>query len=202
MTYKYDVFLSYRRANAWPKFVDDIFLPMFRHWLSAELGRNPEVFFDADCIETGMQWPNELAMGVASSRLMVCLWSREYFSSDWCMAELSHMMARRTACDPVNPPPLVLAVIIHDGEQLPVELSGIQQFPIQAYSNPWMRQDSQRAEELSEKLIKLAMHVARALDQIPDYDASWQVLATEQFIQLFHRKVPQTTPPSLGGLPE
>lgn len=199
MSYKYDVFLSYRRANAWPKFVDRIFLPMFRHWLSAELGRNPEIFFDADCIETGSQWPNELATGVASSKLMVCLWSREYFSSDWCKAELGHMMTRRATYDSVNPPPLVLAAIIHDGEWFPVELRNIQQFPIQTYSNPWMREDSQRAEELSEKIMKLAIHVKRALNHVPDYDASWQQLTTDEFTKLFHCKIAQTAPPSLGA---
>jgi hypothetical protein len=200
VSYSSDVFLSYRRANAWPKFVGSIFKPMFDHWLSAELGRTAKVFFDIDDIETGAAWPQKLAHGVASSKLMVCLWSMEYFGSEWCKAELSHMLARReAAARRGDPPPLVVAVVIH-GKRFPDELSDIQQFPIQKYANPWLARGSQNEQELSEKIKLLALHVAHALEQVPEYDASWRDLAVQSFESIFRRDVAtQRQPPSLGG---
>jgi len=199
MSYEFDVFLSYRRAQAWPRFVENIFVPMFSHWLGAQLGRDPLIFVDVDCIETGMPWPSRLAASVASSRLMVCLWSREYFSSDWCQAELSHMMARRVAINADDPLPLIVAVVIHDGDTFPPELGDIQQFPIQKYSNPWMRKGSAKAEELSEKINTLSAHVAHALEYAPEHDPTWRNIATKTFLGTFRDRTTQSRPPSLGG---
>jgi hypothetical protein len=56
--YKHDVFLSYRRSYEWPRFVNKIFVPMLRHFLGLEIGRDPEIFYDAEQIEIGQSWPN------------------------------------------------------------------------------------------------------------------------------------------------
>ncbi|MFF5225172.1 toll/interleukin-1 receptor domain-containing protein [Dactylosporangium sp. NPDC000521] len=195
--------MSYRRANAWPRFVSETFLPMFRHWLGAELDASPRIFFDADVIETGDSWPHKLAEGIAGSKLLMCLWSREYFSSEWCLAELGHMLARREAVGNGRgaPPPLVVAAVIHDGDDLPTQLRDIQRYDIQQYANPWLAAGSPTAEELSNRVRVLAAHVANALRQTPEHDAGWSGLATEQFIELHRRRTLQRTVPSLGGDP-
>lgn len=203
MPYSYDVFVSYRRANAWPKFVDETFLPMFEHWLGAEVGESPRIFFDVDVIETGDSWPHRLADGIAGSKVLLCLWSREYFGSDWCLAELGHMLARRSAVAGAadRPPPLIVAAVIHDGEDVAPQLSDIQRYDIQQYANPWIAKGSPTAEELSNRVRILASHVAHALRQAPGHDAGWAGLATEQFIDLHRRRVLQRTVPSLGRDP-
>ncbi|HJY95833.1 MAG TPA: hypothetical protein VJ371_12835, partial [Streptosporangiaceae bacterium] len=33
MPYEWDVFLSYRRSNDWPRFVERQFFPKLKHWL-------------------------------------------------------------------------------------------------------------------------------------------------------------------------
>jgi len=199
-SYKYDVFLSYRHANAWPKFVGDIFVPMFQHWLAAELGRSSKIFYDAEQIETGQSWPYELATGIALSKVMVCLWSNEYFSSPWCQAELGHMLARREQTKQNSGPlPLILAVVIHDGENISPYLDDIQRLPIQDYANPWLARDSPRAEELSEHIRKLSAHVAHALQRAPECDPCWPSLAVERFVRLFEYRARQRDVPSLGG---
>jgi hypothetical protein len=79
--YRYDIFLSYRRANAWPMFVGKIFVPMLRHWLQTEMGQTPTIFYDVEAIETGQSWPHHLATCIASSKIMICLWSNEVISA-------------------------------------------------------------------------------------------------------------------------
>jgi TIR domain len=197
--YKYDIFLSYRRANAWPRFVDRIFLPMLRHWLQAEMGRPPHIFFDAEELETGESWPHRLAIGVALSKIMICLWSNEYFYSPWCQAELAHMLARRESTRIASGPlPLVLAVVIHDGDSISPALKDIQQLPIQDYANPWLAPYSPRIEELSEHIRRFSVHVHHALQRVPECDPAWENLAVNEFVQLFAHRTRQHGRPSLG----
>jgi len=196
--YQYDVYLSYRRANAWPRFVDTIFLPMLRHWLEAETGQPPKIFFDVDEIETGHSWPHRLAHGIALSKVLVCLWSNEFFHSPWCQAELSHMLARIDLLRRQPPLPLILAAVIHDGDNIPSELQNIQRFAIQEYANPWLAHDSPNAEVLSGLIRKFSTHVAHAIQQAPPCDPAWSDLATDRFLQLFHQGADQNAVPSLA----
>jgi hypothetical protein len=198
--YKYDVFLSYKRANNWPRFVTAIFIPMFRHWLAAEMGRPPRIFFDADEIETGESWPRRLASGLASSKVMVCLWSNEYFCSPWCQAELSHMLARRQFTKISSGPlPLILALVIHDGDSITRSLDDIQRMAIQEYANPWMARDSPRAEELADRIRKFCTHVDHAIRKAPICDPAWLDIAADDFVNLFAQQAGQRDVPSLGA---
>jgi TIR domain-containing protein len=200
LTYKYEVFLSYRRINEWPAFVEKTFLPMLKHWLQEELDGSLEIFYDADRLETGEAWPQALAEALATSKLMVCLWSRQYFSSDWCKAELSHMLARRklTAKSDGQQPPLIIATVIHDGESIPHQLADIQRFNIQEYSNPWLGKGTKKEEELSDHIRRLARHAGHALTKVPEYDPAWPKLATDEFAALFAARHEQSKVPSLG----
>lgn len=172
---------------------------MFQHWLQAELGGPPRIFFDVNEIETGESWPLRLAGGVASSRLMVCLWSKEYFSSPWCMAEMGQMLARRQSVGPSNALlPMIIAAVIHDSENISPQLADIQRFGIQEYANPWLARDSAKAEELSERVRVLASHVAHALARMPEYNPHWAELANDDFIKLFTTRTLQHEVPSLG----
>ena len=51
MPYDYDVFLSYRRYAEWPEWVNNVFRPLFAHWLGEECS-GVSIFIDYD-IETG-----------------------------------------------------------------------------------------------------------------------------------------------------
>ncbi len=198
MAYQWDVFLSYRRSNDWPRFVEKHFFPMLQHWLDTVLGQESKIFVDVREIETGDAWPYRIADGLAHSKTMVCLWSREYFSSKWCALELTQMLARRTSLTgPSGPPPLILAVLIHDSENLDPTLGDIQRFALQEYSNPWIAEGSTTAERLSVEIERLARHVAKAMNTAPEYDESWPALVTTEFMHLFNTEVSQDLP-SLG----
>jgi hypothetical protein len=198
VSYSYDAFLSYRRADDWPRFVDGIFLPMLKRELSDTLGRRAEIFHDTR-LETGSEWPQELALAVARSRIMVCLWSRQYFGSSWCKAELGQMLARREAVGGIPLPPLIVAAVIHDGNQLPPELDSIQRFEIQRYASPDLAERSQRREELAFAVRNLAEHAGHAIEHAPTLDPTWQGLAITAFEGLPISRRGQYVVPSLGG---
>jgi hypothetical protein len=199
MSYEFDVFLSYRRLNQWPKFVEKTFLPMLDHWLTTELGEPARIFFDVKDVEVGHAWPQRLADGLSSSKLMVCLLSREYFSSKWCAEELGHMLARREATIKDGKPlPLIIAVVIHDGDTFPAEIADIQRYPIQDYANPWLRAGGRHSEKLSNEIKRLCESIRKACQVAPPHDPEWGKLATVKFIRLFTERSRQANLPSLG----
>lgn len=199
MGYQWDVFLSYKRSNYWSMFVKRHFLPMLELWLGTVIGREIKIFVDVDQMETGDPWPYKLADGLARSKTMICLWSREYFSSRWCSLELSQMLARRKSITgPSGPPPIILAVVIHDTERVDRIIADIQRFPLQDYCNPWIADYSLTAERLSFEIRRFAEHVADALIQAPEYDETWPSLVTDEFLHLFNHEPYQGDLPRLG----
>lgn len=172
---------------------------MLKHWLGAELGREANIFYDVENIEAGQDWPEELAEALAASRVMIALWSREYFTSSWCQAELAQMLARvESLREGGRRAHLILAAIIHDGDAIPHELMRTQYVEIRQYANPWMTQNSEKARELAEILKQFAVHVGHAITKAPSFDPEWRTLAIERFTQTFEdHPTDQLTVPSL-----
>ena len=119
MGYKYDVFISYRRAGSASKWVEEHFVPTLEDCLAMEL-KEPKVYFDGR-LETGTTWPIALASALATSRMLIALWSKNYLESDWCSLELAHMLARETNHGfrtENRPGGLIMLCVIHDGIEL------------------------------------------------------------------------------------
>jgi hypothetical protein len=179
--YKHDVFLSYRRGKYWPKYVNELFLPIFEHWLTDELRRDPRIYYDETSVEAGDAWPYSLAEGLAYSKVMVQMLAR-----------------RKSVAGPSGPPRLILAVVLTDCEKLDSSLSDIQPFPLKEHCNPWIAPDSETKAALSDRLRRFATSVAGALEQVPAWDSSWPGLAVDEFLRLFESQTIQKSPPTLG----
>ena len=203
MAYEHHVFLSYRRFGEWPRWVEEKFLPLFRHWLGEELGSDIQIFFDKE-METGVAWPQKLAHALARSHVLVPLWSRQYFNSPWCKAELSHMLEREKKYGfgtVEHPEGLIIPALIHDGEDLPRYVSDRIPARLQNYTNVRMAKDSPTEEELSRAIYKWVPDVAKAIQCAPSYDPSWDQLAVHTFLAQLNAPRPrQEVPPSLGAL--
>ncbi|MDM8566485.1 serine protease [Candidatus Halobeggiatoa sp. HSG11] len=76
-SYKYHVFLSYKRCKSWNKWIKRNFLPIFEHWLSEELGKEAKIFWDTEKVETG-SWHDRFESELTRSRVLVTLWSPQY----------------------------------------------------------------------------------------------------------------------------
>lgn len=200
MSYDYDVFLSYRRLGEWPQWVDRQFLPLFRHWLGEELGRKPSIFVDREGIQSGDSWPLRLAKAHSTSRVLVGLWSRTYFESKWCQAELARMLARHQACGiptPDLPQGLIHAAVLHDGDTFPEAVATIQTVDLTSCASVRVARDSPTAEELESRIKRWVPGIARSISTAPEYDSSWLHDAAEAFLGLL---MPKTIVPALPRL--
>jgi TIR domain len=201
--YEYDVFLSYRRAGDWPGWVENAFLRVFRHWLDEELGHPARIFVDQE-MDTGTSWPDRLALALARSRVLVPLFSRQYFDSRWCKMEFAVMCERENRCGfgtPGNPHRLIVPAQIHDGDDIPAEARCIQAAPLQDCADPFMRENSLKWDRLSERINTWVPDVKAAIRRAPQCDPGWVALAGSAFTRLFESVgATQETPPSLAEL--
>ena len=171
MSYEYDIFLSYQRNPETLRWITQHLVPLLNLRLKLELGRDLSVFIDEN-IESGTDWPLELATALSNSRILIPLWTRTYFNSPWCTEEFSHMIAREKETSRRNTENryvLVIPVIIHDCETLSKDISHIQHFEIRRCFNVRMSRESPRAEELDEIIGIQASAIANAIYQAPQW---------------------------------
>ncbi|MXS82931.1 toll/interleukin-1 receptor domain-containing protein [Nitrosomonas oligotropha] len=86
MTYKFDIFVSYRRTETIGGWVKNHLVPRLQLRLNEIAPRNVEVFCDFKMAD-GVNFPAELRNKIKASGLLLSIWSADYFRSTWCMAE-------------------------------------------------------------------------------------------------------------------
>jgi hypothetical protein len=188
--YKYDIFISYRREPLTRAWINKHFIPLLRHHIFNELGKQP-VFYIDEQLETGGIWPDELGRALGASRIIITLWSKTYVNSVWCMREVNHMLERiaKVSSQSGQKPKLVFPIIIHDGETMPIDLNSIQKAEIQECFNINMSPDSPKAEMLADKLKPIGMSIANAIENAPAFEQDWQVDAADAFYRLYYKQV-------------
>jgi hypothetical protein len=186
MDYQYDIFISYKRHPEFQKWLKLHFEPLLGFHVENELGRPPIIFRDELNTDAGSTWPLNIGQALGNSRVLVALWTKAYFHSEWCSRELATMMARerdeglRTANDPDG---LIVPVVLHDCEQLPPELEPIQYVPIRECFNVRMHPESALAELLSKSISeRVAPGVARAVERAPAWRRAWPLTTADQFM--------------------
>jgi hypothetical protein len=191
--YTWHIFLSFRRWQEWPYWVKRHFDPLFRHYLGEELGVEPRVFVDWQDRRPG-DWPTELGVELARSRVLVPLLSRMYFESPWCTTEYELMRLREERCKRA----LIVPAIIHDGRDLPDHARRAYSAELVRYANPRMTRESPRGEKLADRIADWVPTVAQAIRKAPPHDPDWEadhVQAMDRtFVMSKQRSVPSWAP--------
>lgn len=192
MAYSYDIFISYKRHGETLAWIKKHFFPLLEHRVGLELGRDPVVYVHevAQQIPAGAIWPRALANSLAESRVLVALWTKNYFNSRWCAEELAHMLAREEHAavrGDLNTFGLIIPVVIHDGQDFPQTLNHIEKLEIQSFYNTRMREDSELAERLSDLLGVHAGGFASAIENAPPWQPDWPSDAARRFFEAFYR---------------
>lgn len=86
MAYEYDIFISYRRSPTVGEWVKNHFLPRLSARIDDVASEPIRIFCDRQ-IASGANWPDQLKLNLKRSKLLLCVWSADYFRSPWCMAE-------------------------------------------------------------------------------------------------------------------
>lgn len=210
MTYQYDVFVSYPRQREHELWVHEIFIESFELYLTQDLGYPPKIFYDQS-IRTGSSWPEKLKAALATSKVLVPVWSINYFYSAWCMAECAVFLHRernlgyRTTAKPCG---LIQPVRLFDGEKYPLFAQQIQSLDVTEFN---LIGENYKKTEQYFGLLKLikgwTCSVAEAITGCPDWSEEWLGPAwLEETLRLYVNapsfRFPELTfaPPSLADV--
>lgn len=188
--YKYDVFISYKNHDLTIGWVTQ-FEKMLKYCLTQDLGgRDPNIFFDKESIDTGTKWPRELQEGLKYSKTIVCIWTPEYFKSNWCLSEWLSFEEREKIFykDKIN---LIFPLRFHDGEHYPENAKERQSIDIRKYNSTlkafW---DSPNALPLEIIIQEFSNNLAKKIRLVPPFREDFPILVD-------HSVSPETIVPHL-----
>ena len=193
MGYLHDIFISYKRDPEALEWIRRFLKPILMHRVQMELQRPATIYVHEVTaqIPAGTAWPVELGEVIACSRVLVAVWSGDYLSSDWCRQELSLMLHREQAAHARtarNKFGLVIPVVAHDGETIPVKLAAAQKLEVNEFFNSRMPSDGVKAEKLADLIALHAKGIAGAIKAAPRWEKKWPRKAAQQMLKLFDAK--------------
>jgi TIR domain len=172
MSYKYDVFFSYkrdRRSAAWHEGVKD----RLQYYCSLKLDHDPIMFFDTNDIFTGDTWRETLGEALRLSKVIVCMWSPSYFQSKWCVSEWKTFVKRGELFGKR----LVMPATIYDGEEFPKDAKETQIADFKEFHSIehafW---HTPSAAEFRDILMPFAETLATRIWNAPDFDSSFPLI--------------------------
>lgn len=180
MAYVHDVFLSYRHHGAVRDWVHNHFHPCLVEWLDATAGSHVSVFIDED-IEAGTLWPLALRQALATSKLMVSVYSPEYFRSPWCCAEFGTMTARQEVCGIAEDGPHTLIVpvkLMGSDTAFPADATTIEYVDLTSWNYPYpVFRDSTRFLDFADVVReRIAVPIVNRLSTVPVWNADWPIV--------------------------
>ena len=175
--YEYDIFISYPHENDHLMWVHEFFLDKFSLYLKQELFRTPSIYVDKQRNMPGVTWPLGLKAALAQSKILLPIWSIDYFKSDWCRAECAVMLYReqqlqyRTVHKPEG---LILPVRLFDGKGYPKFANRIASLDCTNYNIIFEGYKETGQYYALLQLVKdWVPEVARSIRSAPPWNADW-----------------------------
>ncbi len=179
MSYKYDVFFSYKR-NQLTEVWHNKLVERLEFWLNNEIhDRDVSIFYDKESIEIGDQWKSKIGEAIKHSRCIVAILSPDYFKSKWCYAEILSFLKRQENLNTTGG--LILSARFHDGHSFPKKIKDIQQQDFSEYasisSSFW---ETRKAAEFGEKIKAFAQVIAEQIKNVPDFQNDFPIVIPDQ----------------------
>ncbi|MER3434994.1 MAG: hypothetical protein C4288_16640 [Leptolyngbya sp. ERB_1_1] len=180
MTYKYDIFLSYRHAAPVGEWVSQYFYPLLKQWLPEIIPRDSKIFIDKDGIETGSNWSARLSQALQSSRCLVAILSPSYFRSEWCLAEWHSMRERERLWNfktVEQPGGLIYSIVFSDGKHFPPEAKATQQKDLKKWnSSARAFSETQAYIELEQEVQKISEELWLMIQSAPEWHPDFPIV--------------------------
>ncbi len=177
--YRFDLFLSYRRGGTVPDWVHNHLHPLLLDCLADELSREPRIFLDST-METGVHWPSGLEWALRRSRLLLPIWSPQYFTSPWCLAEWRTMLAREAAvglATELRPHGLIYPLVFATWRNFPEEAKKRRHRDLKSWNIPYPQyRNTEDYIGLHREVRRIAEELASEVDRVPPWQPDWPVV--------------------------
>ncbi|WP_025741734.1 toll/interleukin-1 receptor domain-containing protein [Aquimarina pacifica] len=179
MSYKYDVFFSYKRNQLTETWHNKL-VEQLEFWLNMEIqDRNVSIFYDKESIEIGDEWKSKIGDAIRHSRCIVAILSPDYFKSTWCYAEILSFLKRQEIIE--DSTGLVLGARFHDGHSFPEKVKAIQQEDFSDYASVsdsfW---DTRKAAEFGDRIKEFARVIAHQIKNAPEFQQDFPIVIPEE----------------------
>ena len=170
--YEFDVFISYRREGNPYKWVKHHFFPRLRDCLADHLPEEPRLFID-EAMEVGSVWPDRLEDALRRTRILVPVFSPQYFRSRWCLAEWHSMAAREQLLGQQG---LIYPVLFSDSENFPSFARERSWHDLKKWNKPdLVFQQTIRWIDFVEEIENVAIKLAQRLAKVPPWKPDWPI---------------------------
>ena len=172
--YEFDVFISYRRDGKPYKWVRNHFFPLLTESLDDHLPWDPAVFVD-DEMEVGVDWPRRLQEALSRTKILIPVFSAQYFRSPWCMAEWRSMVEREKLLGP-GTCRLIYPILFADSETFPkfARRRSWKDLKAWAFGAPAFSQ-SKDYLDLEKEVREIASELVTLLRHAPKWQPGWPI---------------------------
>jgi len=174
--YEFDVFISYTRSGNPYDWMRNNFLPRLKACLADQFANEPKVFIDEE-MDRGANWPHRLENALNRSKIMVAVFSPQFFRSPWCRAEWDTMVARErlfglnTAEQPQG---LIYPVLFSDSENFPDFARRRSWRDFTDFNQPdLVFQQTIKWPDFHTEVEKVAIDLDKLLPRVPDWQPGW-----------------------------
>jgi hypothetical protein len=180
MSYRHEVFISYRRSDNIGLWVKRHLHPRLESRLN-EISPDPvDVFCDFEMKE-GVNWPLDLKKRIRTSKLLLPVWSADYFRSAWCMAEWESFRGREARfglASEDEPMGLIYPIKYADGKYFHPDANVTmcrKDFSALSYPEEGFR-DSPKYMLFDDLIREIADDIVEQLDIVPDWESDFPVV--------------------------
>lgn len=216
MSYRHDIFISYKWNGDVKAWVESVFVPILSNVMDELKDRfgDDDIFHDVKQTVGGASIPEVLRDGVANSKCMICVFTKNYFTNSyWCTAELSAMLRREEETDARNNEDHVGLVFpllfIDERQELPIQRNAVYGvdaaarllnhiLPLQLDRERFFRiaagfKGTPAYDDLRFKIYDWVFRsIYPRLMSVPDWDPQWRT--TDYFVSRFDAPPPQQQP--------
>jgi cellulose biosynthesis protein BcsQ len=172
--YEYDLYFSYARSELTTEWVDRQLLPLMQKHLEFELAETVKVFFDRAQITAGQDWAGAQRRALLQSRLLLAIWSPQYFKSRWCLAEFETFRRRSQLVDRN----LIVPLTVHNGELFPPEALAMQWADFKEFMivGRAFNRMTERYVRFEEAVGNLCRQIKSQLNSVPAFNPKWPII--------------------------
>jgi len=188
--YEFDLFISYRRRGNPLNWVQNHFYPRLRDYLDDHLDKDPALFIDVG-MEKGSHWPTRLENALNRTKILIPIYSPQYFRSPWCLAEWTTMAEREVVLglsSAERPQGLIYPILFSDSDNFPTFARLRSWRDLKKWNNPDpVFQQTVEWVSFLREVEAIAEDLATLLPQVPDWQPDWPI----------YRPDPPLPPPTL-----
>jgi hypothetical protein len=132
------------------------------------------VYIDVKVNQPGDKWEQKLKDALAHTKILIPVWSINYFRSKYCRAELAVMLHRERELGYWNREQLgslIVPIQLWDGKKYPAVARMYHQLLCSDYSS--VRKDTEPWDRLMLMIRQWVPDLARRIDSAPDWDSLW-----------------------------